>query len=546
MTTPSNKTLIAINALSNYVRFGLTIACTFLLTPVLVKCLGATDYGMWTLLLCIVGYLELMDFGLTTGVMRFISAAGSQNLSRKNRLTNSLFVAACSLALITILVGGLVAGAFGVCYAGQSWIALLVLLLTAKVAVGIPMGVFMGALFGEMQIWVINVIRGVSILLFSIGAYWLLSKGYGIMTLAILYTIVYSIESVTYLIAARSRLHWLHISSSSFDGSVVREVVGFCLSSFTSNSANVVLARTDPLIVSACLSLPLVALYAVPMRITEQLFQLSKQLINVFSPWFAQLHSGAQLTHVREAYLTCTKLAWGLMVAVVAPAMLFSRAGLSLWIGPEFADAGPILVILLAASLLRVLQESAASVLSMTGRHTLVARLAILSAGTNIVLSLLFVQIWGLYGVALATLICILVFGSSWSTWATCRHLRIPAWQFVRNVILTSLIPVSVQVACLIWLNGLIAEKQLAHLFIYSCVSGTVYIITYTAVSLRRNERRILRRHLSRLQVRFNAWLAASPSKQLKLMGATAPVPCQKLDATVDHAELSKATNWNR
>ena len=515
MKSISRSSLIAINALSNYIRFGLAIACTFLLTPALVGGLGPNSYGLWTLLLCGVGYLELLDLGLTTGVMKFVSSTNGSDLEQKNRLVNSLLLAACCLSLLVCLIGAAVAYLIGNGYPQEPWLPVLILMLTARVMLGIPLGIFMGALFGEMHIWLINAIRCFSVVLYSIGAFGILRMGYGIVALTTLYAIVFSAESLGFLIAAKNCLGWLRFKPRYVDLNIIKQAAGFCLSSFTSNAANVVLARTDPFIVSAFLSLQAVALYAVPMRIAEQLFQLSKQFINVFSPVLAQLHGCDKYEQVRIVYMSCTKLSWGMMVAIVTPAMLYSTAGLVFWIGPDFGVAGPILVIMLATAQLRVLQESAGSALAMTGRHQMVAKLALASTVSNVLLSIVLVQFWGIYGVAIATLLSVGVLGSFCSTWLTIQHLRISAAQFVARVILPSLVPLICQVACLSCLYRWNPSPGLLSLFAFSSISGLVYLATYARFSLSRNEQQALQRRLIGFRRTWPSLLVANLKKNL-------------------------------
>ena len=56
-------------------NFVIMIATSFFMMPFLVRSLGEERYGLWTLVGSFLGYYGLMDIGLSSAVVRFISRA---------------------------------------------------------------------------------------------------------------------------------------------------------------------------------------------------------------------------------------------------------------------------------------------------------------------------------------------------------------------------------------------------------------------------------------------------------------------------------------
>jgi O-antigen/teichoic acid export membrane protein len=504
-------------------RFAVAILCTFILTPKMVEGLGPQDYGLWTLVLCIAGYLELFDCGLSTGAMRFIASASSNDADRKNRLVSTLIIASLGLGVLVALTCIVLAAQVDASSTSTHPAVLPVLigLMGLRVMTNLPLGILMGVLFGEHRIWLINGLRILSVSAYTTLCYVALAHGYGMVTVGVIYAVIYSLEYFGYGLAARSTATWLRVLPTTFDKSILREVAGFSLSSFTANAANVVLMRTDPFIVAAHLSLGAVALYSVPLRITEQLFVLAKQLINVFSPLFAELHGRSQQETIRSAYLTCSKFALGLMVGIIVPALTFGQDGLRFWVGEEFAGAAPILWILLSAAILRVLQESSANALAMTGDHVFVARLSIVSAVGNVGMSLALVRVFGINGVALATLLSVAVFGCAVGTIRVCRSFDISAFAFARHVLVPLLVPTAAQLTLLRLISLWSAPTGLSQLFVASCLSGIVYLFTYLAYSLNATERAVVGHWVSQLRTRISERWPTRRSEELSHSGSS-------------------------
>lgn len=501
--------IVALNAASNYARFVAAAVATFWLTPHLVGSLGAENYGLWTLAISVAGYLELLDCGLAAATMRFVAARGSDSDNDKRALVSTLNWLALALGVIVLVLGGSVAAIW------HGPLGTLILLVTLRVSCNVMLSVFMGALFGEHRIWLINFVRTFSVIAFSVAAYLALEWGHGWFVIGVIHLVVYGLEYLCFAGLARLTLPWIRLLPSTFDRGLVREVFGFGMATFTANSANVVQLRTDPFIVSAFAPLGAVTLYAVPLRVTEQLFVLSKQLVNVFSPVYAELHGNDQRQAISRAYLTCTRLAFGLFAGIVLPAFFFGRQGLILWMGPEFAAAAPILYLLLAAALLRLLQESANNALAMTGHHRVAARVTLISAFANVFGSIVLAPIWGLTGIALATLVSVGTCGAGQATWHVCQRQELSGVVFARRVLLPTAIPAMCSLIVLLGLQSYWPASTLLGLLLHSACAGMTYLAAFAACSLEPAERSIACRLVGSVCEKCTAWLRAfaSPRK---------------------------------
>ena len=64
---------LSVNAIANLVRYGVYLGVSFLLTPFLVKKLGAQNYGLWVLVLSMLGYGGLLELGIQTAVVKLVA-----------------------------------------------------------------------------------------------------------------------------------------------------------------------------------------------------------------------------------------------------------------------------------------------------------------------------------------------------------------------------------------------------------------------------------------------------------------------------------------
>ena len=57
----------------SYVKIVFTITVGLVLTPFIVKSLGKAEYGLYTMIGALVGYMTILDFGLTNAIVRFVA-----------------------------------------------------------------------------------------------------------------------------------------------------------------------------------------------------------------------------------------------------------------------------------------------------------------------------------------------------------------------------------------------------------------------------------------------------------------------------------------
>src|SRR5690606_17840740 len=76
---------------SNLFKFVVAAVVTFVMTPVYVRELGNYDYGIWEMILSVIGYFGLVDLGLRPTIARFTAyfRGGKEKESSRALFTTS-------------------------------------------------------------------------------------------------------------------------------------------------------------------------------------------------------------------------------------------------------------------------------------------------------------------------------------------------------------------------------------------------------------------------------------------------------------------------
>lgn len=432
---------IVVNTATNYARFGIMFLVFTLVTPRMIRGIGQSSYGVWTLVFAVTGFFGLFDLGFGTASVRYIARSRNQGIGARELLVARLFVTYLFLAAVSFLAAVLIdpflGGILDISGKELAEGRVLFRLLVLRTAVlYLPLSLFRHILYGYQRIWFVNLVQALFAGIYGIGTLIIIDSGGGIIALGTLNLGTMIFEHLVYLVAVSledrgfSFRHLLKMCMTVLPGVVkparpgsgssgkeaeadsFKDIFSLSLYSFLINLVVLVQMRSDPLVINMLVDNPLqsVAIYAVAMKICEYYLLMIKQFGSVLSPLVAELQGQGDSARIRFLLVAGTKYAF--LPAIMAGSFLLATSGTLIvaWAGPEFAGAAPALILTVVAILASVPEMIGSTVLTMTGEHRFAGRVAFLGMVLNLCFTAIFVALWGITGAALGTLVaCIIV-----------------------------------------------------------------------------------------------------------------------------------------
>lgn len=207
---PTPRRRNASNVAFSLLAWAVPLALAFIATPILIKNLGLSSYGVYTLVLAVIG------FGFTTGIGRvnakyipeFRSTGQNESLSKYLNFTFLLTLVGSILqgTLLAILTPYLVTDVFNISDGTESTVT-TALLITCVIGPVMMIGqFFQSSLQGLHQFRSLSIITNVAAAALNVGAIGLAIGGYGVVPI-ICWNLVITIVSVlAYYLAARNSL----------------------------------------------------------------------------------------------------------------------------------------------------------------------------------------------------------------------------------------------------------------------------------------------------------------------------------------------------
>lgn len=427
------------------------------LTPYMLATLGERAYGIYVCASLFAGWCGLLDFGLTTTTSRFVTKYYAlDDWDGLNEIGSTAIVLFGALSAAVALTALVACGAASLFATGPDAPTLATALFCSGVSFAISKvsdgvcGVLRGALRQELTGGTVFVFR----ILFGVVNFAILFFGGRVVALVVGNAVLTLFQFGVYVALMRTAVPRFRFSLRSFRRGRVRELFEYGVFAFLTQVGETAVDRSDLLLISAFMSLNDVARYnLVVVTLCSYLTSFIRETSTWQTNWFAKLAASTEKTlkndaasnenainvnlgkkggcdgalsaefFASRAAIHRASIYWTLFLA--GGVLAFGRAFVERWIGAAYLDVFPALALcVVATALYRGSSETNARALQGVARHRVLAVGAILHGAANVVLSVVFIYCgFGLFGVALGTVLPGVAIHFGWLPNATCRLL---------------------------------------------------------------------------------------------------------------------------
>lgn len=481
----------ALNAADLLLRMGVM----FLMTPFLVSKLGMEGYGSWVVLTTAVSFLDLMDGGITLSGTRFLARTiGSKDEAAYIETAGTLSwlyrrIGWLSLLGTVILVLGC---GFFVKDSHQLEESRFVLaVLGFSLALRFFLRIHLVVLKSHVRYDLI-VASGLVKLVFQTGLIVaLLLNGYGLMMLAVAQISSDVLDQVLVVIfSKRTGTAAFEVRPSK---ARLREVLSYSSTIFLNTLGQFLRSRLDALVLSLTTGVLTVPVYNTGMRLLTLYGDIMNAIIGgPLLAGFCQVEGSSGLAVLRQKFLQSMRFSVPLAVLGAVGLFAYGPTFLMRWMGPEFADSGTILRLLIGVFALWLMQLPATSILLALNRHQVLMKATLLAGVFNLVVSLILAWKIGFYGVVVASLIEMAVFYGLLVPHLAADALNMPLRSYYRQALVLPIICSALPLIIYVNLTQSWLLADYARLALLSCGLTLTFLMSFVLFVLSANERRSL------------------------------------------------------
>lgn len=401
---------------SSIARISITILAmivSFFMMPFLIKQLGDRWYGILAILTALAGYYYFVDFGLHSAVTRFFTLyVTKEDTENANVIINTSLVIYSLLALLIVIL------ALGVMYFAYHFIddagdmktiRLAIIIMGMTLAFEFPFKAFTGVLGAYLRYDLLSYSHFLTLFLNTVLTIYFLNSGYGIIALVSIGLATSVLSNILYYLIARHIFAPMRLSMRYVQKTKIRELFSYSVWTFVMQIGEQLRYRIDSFVIGWFLSATAVTHYSVGAAFPLAVITLVYRATNFILPVFTKYHAQNNNEELKDKLILATKInaiiagfGGGLLIIIGKP--LITR-----WIGSGYSDAYPVLVILTVGIIFEAIQNPSNTVLMAVSKHKYFACTNIFEGVSKLILSFLLVKQYGILGVAVGSVIPLIV-----------------------------------------------------------------------------------------------------------------------------------------
>jgi O-antigen/teichoic acid export membrane protein len=397
--------------------------------------------------------MGLLRFGLQPAIVRYVARYSALKDSKGlNEIYSTALIfmgivgAVSAMALmIWALVG---ADMLAENPGSASRYSVFLMVIATQVFVQFPGTLFMSVHHGFQRYNLTNLFTAINSIVFSAIMFMLLTRGYGLLSLAFVNTIGIGFKYAIYGYLLRLGKYGgfiFRIRDVSMDA--FKELFSFGAKSFVLGISSRISSSTDSIVIGSILGPVFVTFYMIPVNLVRHASSLISTITLNFMPFFSDLDAKQEKGKAKETFIIYSRYVAGLSIILLLGICLVGTDFIALWMGPSYAQQGrTVLYIIAFAFLIPMLNPFHGRLLTSAGRHGILAKIRPAEAVLNLLLSLVLIQFMGKEGVALATLIAAVV-AAPFVLVAVCRYIGISVSKFLKCVLAPHIVPALIALA---------------------------------------------------------------------------------------------------
>jgi O-antigen/teichoic acid export membrane protein len=473
-----------------------TILVTFFMMPFVIGSIGDRWYGLWILAGSFTGYFGFLDLGLSTANERFISRAlGTGDSKEVNRVFNTCFFLFLIAGMITILASVVIAAVTHhfVKDPNDAYVfRFIIMAVGIAMAISFPVRTFEGVLYAHVKFYVVNVIDTLKLILRTFLLVYFLSRGYGIITLAVISLSSEILQHTVIAVYVIRKFPEVRLGLGCFTRGMVRTLFGYSIYSFISNVADKLKYHLDAFVITGTLGLAMVTHYNIGSRIASYYLLLITAATALVMPIFSAFEGLGDYDQIREKFVFFTKLNVILSVFLGGSILIYGKAFIMRWMGVEYLDAYDVLLVLMIGAVVTTIQITSKSLLYGLSKHPMYALMVSVEGVANLVLSLILVRTHGIVGVALGTTIPAIIVNLFVLPAYANQVIGMPLWKYTRTVAAVVFVGGAVLLVCWFAVRNYITMSYM-RIALLGAATSVAFVLVCLFVLLSRDERRHFR-----------------------------------------------------
>lgn len=488
----------------SFVSQLIAVAVGLVYTPIMIRILGQSEFGLYQLVQSVVNYLTLMNMGFSGAYIRFFSLAKAKQDEQEIANLNGLFMKIFLLISILCVAAG-VALYFNIGILGDQLTAAdyviarkLLAILVINLAISFPSSMFTVYMSANERFVFQQLVNiGVNILIpaFTLPLLWLGYGSVGVVLVTLVLTILRLAVNAWYCLRKlKMKIHIRYFSRKFFMG-----LLGFTFFIFLSDVVDQLNTNVDKFLLGRILGTVSVAVYSVGFNLRYYYTIISWIIPEMFIPEANRIAIGEKDDNkLTEIFTRVGRYNNYILMLILTGFVLVGKPFIQLWVGDGYEEAYYVAFILMLSAYIPSVQTLGVNIQNAKDMHRMRSIIYFIIASINVVVSIFLIRKWGVTGACVGTLVAVLLGSGLFMNIYYHRKIKLNVIYFWREILRWT-IPAGLLCTGTWFLMKNIAIGSWGSLFLFAMCYGIIYIALLWLIGFRKEEKAFIRETVSRM-----------------------------------------------
>lgn len=414
----SNGVQRKVGIILQYAQMIISISIQLIYTPIMLRILGQTEYGIYNVASSVISYLSLFSLGFGSSYLRFYTMYKNKNDSERLGSLNGLYLS------VFFVIGGIafVAGLFLVF--NVEWFynetystkdieiaRTLMVFLTVNLSVSFPSSVFVSYITSQEKFIFQKIVNIGKTIIGPVVNLILLYSGYGSIGMVVTTTCISLLIDVINIWFCFSKIG-MKISFKNMDFHLLKKIFVFSIFIGINGIIDQINWQTDKILLGKIVNGTAVAVYAVGSQINMLFTQFSTSISSVYAPKVNRIVQGNTETMDNELtslFIKIGRIQWFVLSLILSGFIFFGRFFVLKWAGDGYERSYYVALLLMSPALIPLIQNIGIEIQRAKNKHQFRSIVYLVMAILNVVISIFLILCFGEIGAALGTTISLVV-----------------------------------------------------------------------------------------------------------------------------------------
>ncbi len=413
---------LKVGAVLSYSQMTINILINLVYTPVMIKLLGKSEYGLYTIVSSTLATLSILNLGFETGYLKYYSVYKAQDEQDKIEKLNGLYILVFSVLGLIALACGLfltcnlqLVFKNGLTENEYNTAKILFFLLSVDTAISFPASVPSTIISAHERFIVLKLVSLIKTIIGPMITLPLLLSGHGSIALVLTLVICNIVCEISYFAYVKFYMKEVFVFSE-FEKGLLKSIFSFTVFVAMTTIIDQINTNVDKILLGRFWGTAETAVYSVGFLLCHCYTIFSRSISSVFSPRIHEIvnrtngDDTAQKKELSELFIRVGRVQFLILALVCSGVIIFGRYFISnIWGLEGYDDAYYVALLLIIPITIPLIQNLGIEIQRAQSKHKFRAVAYLIMAFINLGLSIILCQKYGPVGCAFGTTVSYIV-----------------------------------------------------------------------------------------------------------------------------------------